>query len=176
MPYNILSEKSKKKNNLEYHLRLLTLVLYFMSGVTIIGFTLIIPSYFLLEVQKEVFQAGLSLGENELDKEKKKFNDTIKNIDNSIKIVESSIPKTKIPHELIEKITSSMNGGVQLQKLILTVSGASTTISIDGGAKTRDDFLQFVEGIKKTEPFREVNYPVELIAKNKDIKFQITVK
>lgn len=177
MTYNLLPEKSQKKINLEYRLRLLTLIFYFSSAVLLVGFVLLIPSYVLLEVQKNVFISESPENRNsELDKNRKKFAESIKGIEDSLKILEASKKSSLKPHELIDKIADVTGEGVYLNRFTYSVVGASTTIIVDGNAGKRDDFLAFVDRVKKTPPFKTADFPVELLARSKDIKFTITVK
>lgn len=177
MTYNLLPEKSQKKINLEYRLRLITLIFYFSSGVLLVGFMLLVPSYVMLEVQKNVFINESPENSNtDVDKNRKKFAESIKSIEDSLKILDSTKKTSDKPHELIDKISGVKGSGVVIQRFTYTLVGASTTIIVDGNASKRDDFLGFIDRVKKTPPFKTADYPVELLAKSRDIKFSITVK
>lgn len=177
MNYNLLTEETKKKNSIEYRLKELTVIFYLLSGILISGTILLLPSFFLVETKKSAAEEIINNTKQEEGKnDRGQFADTIKKIDESLKLIKVDSNISNSPSVLIQKIIGSKNDNVTINRFIYTLEGASSTVIIDGFAGNRDSFLNFVDSVKKTESFVSADYPVDLIARNRDIKFSITVK
>lgn len=177
---NLITDKQKREIKVDYYVRFASVSL--IVPISLLGIFLlayIVPYY--LSVSKKDAQVS------------EKFNSLL-NIENKENIGESAtrlVSKTQEQMKVAElyvsnefslsayfsKIILSKNKSIQITQLA-TLPGQSKQkqFLVSGLAKNRDGLVLFINDLKTTAGFAEVETPISDFAKEKDITFTLTVK
>ncbi len=177
--YTLLPEKEIKSLKIEYRIRILVVLLFFISCAMIIGICSLLPSYILSYAQeKNSVQKVQSINES-LDKDHDIFSADLLGsykIIKKIKLEQNNI----IFSNYLKKIDSYKNDFIvfnsfQLSKSQETSSSTSEMI-LQGKAKTRNSILQFKKVLESNSEILKVELPLSDLTKNKDIDFAFRIK
>jgi hypothetical protein len=104
------------------------------------------------------------------------FANTAKELDEKIKALSQLVDESKLPHFYINKLFNERGGVVTINHFNYSIVSATTSIGLEGNAKTRDGLLAFKSRLEKTDLFSKVDFPIDLLVKTKDIDFSMTLK
>lgn len=171
---HLLTDSQKKKVIKEYRLRLTTVICWLIIFVSLVGVTLLLPSYLTAVGKVNIIKAENQSKENSVKEMKaQNFNDKIKQVDSSLEAlgVSISIPS---PRETYDKIVGSLPQGVFLNRYTYSlVNDNSASISIDGTAIDRDSLAELQNRLKLNKEFSGINIPITGFTKKKDLNFSL---
>lgn len=169
----IISEELNKKLKREYKLRFFSILFFSLSFILVINIFLVSPSYLLLSLYEKAYTLNNYSSDHEnktkmLDEFNKKL---LQVYELSRKVPQNTKGvNTNITHILFDYA----GGAITLNSIELLDETASTKVTIRGLATTRDLLLQFQNVIKQDTRFADFNIPIETLAKQKDLNFNVT--
>ncbi len=164
----ILPPEINKKLKKEYFLRF-TSVFFLLIGIIIfINISLVSSSYLLLYLYEKAYVENIKTTNNE--ESIKKREELNKKIDSLYYLSKAYSEKTELDQlKISSKIFELANKGIQIESIEIIDS----TITLRGRADTRDNMLLFQNKMKEEKIFENFDVPIEVLAKQKDISFNI---
>jgi len=167
----IITDESNKKLRREYRLRFLSTLFFALAGVIVINVLLVSSSYLLLTLYERAYTTESSSNE-EVSKMNEQF---------ALKVAQVHALSQKIPSQadtvnmgVANLLFGYVRDGIAIQAIeIISVEDVSN-ITLRGTATTRDVLLQFQNTIKSNPSFQDFSIPIESLAKQKDISFNVT--
>lgn len=167
-----LLDSYKSKVLKAYRMRLATLYLSLLSLVFLTGFALAIPQYAILNSKREVLQNTHAI--NTKNVEVDEIKSEVNSIKSKLSIIKENGSQAPII-SILEKVLSKRGSGISITALDLSRGGGPASIRIEGTADTRDALVAFSKRLQEEPSFSNAVLPVKDLAKNKDIRFSITV-
>lgn len=174
--YNLLPEETQKHLLKEYRLRFLALLCGFFSAAFIIGAVLLLPSYIFVFEKKAELEQELEMLKKGEEAGAKGFSTSARAVEDKIKALATLDKGVEEPHAFFSKIIEERDKSIFLQRFSYEIVGTTTSLIVDGVAKTRDDLLAFQNRLERRAPFHSAEFPVELLAKSRDIRFSIIIR
>lgn len=168
--HNLLAEKERRGVSADYFLRLATLCFFGFGFVAIAGMLLLLPSYGYLSARGEAAKATPSSA----------LADKIRFEEASLELAkemlalvptQGSVAGSVVVGRVRAAATSAK--GIDLMFVGYQTSGA---VSVRGVARTRDALIAFGKGLSADPMLSGMALPVELLAKSKDISFELSGK
>ena len=183
--YTLLPEKEAGALRLEYKIRILIVLLFFVSSAVIVGIISLIPGYVISSIKENELTSKLE----ELKKSKeargidativelKQGSDILRQIQQDVK--ESSF-ENAIQNTVSAKLPKAIFTSIQISSVTETNStstnDSSYEVLIQGKSATRESLLEFKRNIEKNPIFSKVEFPIPDLTKTKDVAFAIKVK
>lgn len=169
----IILEELNKKLKKEYKLRFFSVLFFTMTIVLLINISLISSSYLLLSSYEKSYTSDSSYLENE---QKLKTREELNQKTFQVYTLIEKIPQktSAIDAKILELVFGYAENLIKLESIELLSEDTSVKISVRGTSLTREDLLQFQEVIKKDSRFTDFNIPVETLAKQTDVSFNVT--
>lgn len=174
--FNLLPDSLKWEIIKEYRLRLSIVVLIFVVFIELSFAVFMLPSivisyYKEKEVELRIDVLEKSFGESNTSL----IRSTIKSLNNDLNTIDKTLQYSEtIP--LIDIILSKKTNNIHITDISYTSSGTSTTnILIQGVSLTRDSLVNFKKSLEGSEKFKTIDLPISNLAKDKDIKFSMTM-
>lgn len=169
----IITDESNKKLHREYRLRFLSMLFFILTGVIVINVLLISTSYLLLTLYERAYTTESS---SERDNEVSKMNQEF-----ALKVTQVHALSQKIPSQtgtvnmnVAHLLFGYVREGIGIQAIEILPTDDVSNITLRGTATTRDVLLQFQNAIKQNPSFQDFSIPIESLAKQKDISFNVT--
>ncbi len=173
---HLLSPKEKKNILREYHLRLVVVTLLFVALLSVVTVALLLPSFFLSDVKENASAgrvAALDIPHATLDEASLKAFDTARRTLSKIQVIGKSLS----PSEMFEKILDLRPSGITVSSALYGSGEAGKVgVKIAGTALNRSTLVSYVDAVKATKIFSEVDFPVNNLAQEKDIQFTLEAK
>jgi hypothetical protein len=178
--YTLLPEKQIKGLEKEYHIRLIILGIFFLSGAVWIGIISLFPSYIFSVVQeKNAENQVLSLQKNS---KLPAIADTTKEISDA----NSAIARVRDGQDaitfsvIVEDIASRRTQGISITNIEIAHARTDsvpnqTNIAITGHANTRDQLVAFRQSLEADTALTNINLPISDLAYSKDINFSMSL-
>lgn len=149
-------------------------ILVFISIFFIINIILLFPSYISLRTEKATYKSESDALSKQIEvKDKEGLTVTMNQIQSDLSLVKPD--ETEI-YRAINAILNQTTTQISILSLNYTRGGKSpSSISIQGIAKDRASLLTFSNNLKKELLFTSVDLPVSNLAKQTDVKFNLTL-
>lgn len=172
--FTLLPEQHKKRLFKEYRLRLAIVFLFAVSAFFAIGSGLLFPSYISLKSEKTMYQLESQSLKKQIEaKDKVGLTTTMSQIQSNLALAK---PDETEAFRALNAVLSEMTGGISITSIGYTRgSGAQSSLNIQGVAKDRSNLLAFTNNLKKELLFTSVDLPVSNLAKQTDVKFNLTL-
>lgn len=175
--YNVLPEENQKSLKKEYILRLIAVASWFVGAIAFCGLVLLIPSYVITLQKKSELNLEIKQGgEAEANSSEANYTNTAKDLQEKLKTLAVLADETRLPHVFFDSILKEKSKDITLDRFHYELVGTTTTIILDGVAQTRDGLLSFKSRLEKTKLFRQVDFPIDLLVKTRNISFTMTLK
>lgn len=102
------------------------------------------------------------------------FDSKIRNVNEKLKVVQEIQNEFTKWSSFLIAVNDLVPENIQLN--LLAINQEAKTISIEGNAKLRDDFLKFKENLQNSSLLSEIESPLSNLVKKQDIDFRITAK
>lgn len=172
-----LPKKQKKSLKEEYFLRLLAVSLLLLFAIGILSLVSLSPSYFLLLEKEKIVAKQFS----EMEKFSKtavsdtEFQSDIKNFKEMTSLLRPSVGIISIS-DLVYKIISKKNLGIKIYSITaIYYKKEQYQLLIKGNATSRDIMKLFIEKLKESGLFENVDLPISNFTKIADIDFNISL-
>lgn len=173
--YKLLTEENKKEVVSEYKARRTSVVLALICLLVLFLFLSVLPSFIYVKFANETARLSLSSAEK-LSKsteptELKKWVGVL-----NTKLSAITPEKTSYkPEEDFKSILESKPDEVRVTGLSWQKTTTTLTLKVRGVAVSRQAALLFQSRLKSTSNWKEVNLPVEALANNTDVEFELTI-
>ncbi len=175
MDYNVLPEGKKLLLKKEYRLRVLSVILFGVGFLFLLGAAMLAPSVLSVLSKERLFSSQKAtletlkqtLAQNDPSGELAAAKELLQNLN-----TESA---HQSPSSLLRRILDAKAAGIALSSFTYDVSSAKPVLVLTGVAAARADLLAFQDSLKKIDVFETVNVPVGLLAKDTNITFDLTI-
>lgn len=182
---NLLPSEYKKKNRMEYLLRLVVVALFAVTSLALSNLFLLIPSYVRALSQEGTAEARLARvesgakkdtalvpGEQDPSARLAKLNEKAELFLRAKKA--GNISST--PTEGIQEIIKLKPVSLKISSIAYDKATGREKFVISGVALRRDDLAQFVETLKKNASFTKVELPISSYVKSANINFSLVIE
>lgn len=172
---NLLSSEEKKKRLTEYRERIVVLSLFLLTLLCFIGIILTGSILALASVEEKINanktarQSGNPAGEN-LTGLKEKMADLARKVEYAQKA-----PKLFHLSEAIELAMEKKTAGISFKSLVFNRDEKGNKINLAGKAADREQFLSFIEELKKDPSVISADYPTSALIKKSNIDFTVDI-
>jgi len=169
---SFLPKKNKQTLLLEYKLRVVTTICFFVCVLFVIALVGLLPSYLNEKAQADVLRT--QFGEEGTDEEKAIMVRRLSNhvlVEYLAKEIKSLSAKEKFS-VTISQILNDTQSGISLRSFLIN----EKSVSVSGVADTRTNLTLFQKNLKNNPLFKEVNLPLSDITKNIEAPFTIEIK
>ncbi len=167
---NILTTEQKNQVRKIYKRKFVVVFMGAMSLVGIIFFASIVPIYLQISTQSGVLQQKIQdIQSSELASIQEIRNKTVAETNTVLGLFQDSVLS---PQGYIEEIITGFEG-VQITQM--DVDYQDKTISFEGEAATRKDFVDMTNKLQALEWAKGIVVPVSRFAKSKDIPFSLSL-
>ncbi len=171
---NLIPPQAKKFIVREYWFRVVTVWLFLLSGVILVAFFIMIPSYVLVQSQLDAVETEvLKVGETEIDF--KKSEDFISEINAvAVQLGEAGV---LVPlYEIASTIQNAASVDIKLTNQTIKRNKVGIeSINIRGVAKSRSALAGFKTALERSALFETALIPISDLAREEDLPFAITV-
>jgi hypothetical protein len=175
---NLIPIEKKKKILTDFYSRLVV-VLFISLGISVfIASTVILPSYFISSVKKNIINQKLELQKQEqIPKLDEKTLLTLNSLNTKLNLVEKSIDnKYLVSQKIITEVVSRKIPGISITHIFYENSSTNgRRISITGTAVSREKLLLFRQGLEDYSVFKSVDLPISNFVKGSNIKFNLNL-
>lgn len=175
---NLIPIEKKKKILTDFYSRLIV-VLFISLGISVfIASTVILPSYFISSVKKNIINQKLELQKQEqIPKLDEKTLLTLNSLNTKLNLVEKSIDnKYLVSQKIITEVVSRKIPGISITHIFYENSSTNgRRISITGTAVSREKLLLFRQGLEDYSVFKSVDLPISNFVKGSNIKFNLNL-
>lgn len=173
--FTLLPEQYKKRLFKEYRIRLVTVFLFFVSMFFLISTALLFPSYISLSSEKSLYEVESKNLKKQIElKDKEGLATTLAKIQSNLSLAK---PNETAIYRAIGAILNQTNTNISITSIGYTRggAGAQSSLNLQGVAKNRESLIGFSNNLKKELIFSSVNLPVSNLAKQTDVKFNLTL-
>ena len=173
---NLLPKRDKKRLNIEYLFRLISIVLIFSSTTILLSIISSLPSYFLSNTKTNLVEERVNFLKTYLE-EKKKTDPAPVLFQTNEKIEVLELLKIPKINESIRSILSEKRSSIKINNFNLrgTDEGARS-LFVGGEARDRDSLISFAESLESVSQFMNIDLPLSNLAKNRDVDFSIVIE
>lgn len=168
-------QKNKEKIKKDFKLRLTIVFLIAFNIILVVYIVLILPTYFNLGLHKVDVK-------NRLDIEKKEFElrkgEDIKEqytISKAKIRALNSIEKVDV-HSIVSYLNDLSGDNTRILSFIYENKKDDKSIVISGLSKNRDTMVEFINKIKSSDKFNQVDFPISGLAKDSGLNFSLNIK
>ena len=171
---NLIPPSAKKKIVSEYWIRVVSVWFYLWTGAIVGGVFIMLPAYVLITTQVSVYEESARTASEKVSS----FEDVTKALEQTNKqaIAVSSGTSVPLVSEYIGVLRTLEGNGVTLTEISIQRSDLRfDPIKIAGTANDRQALAAFRDRLVADPKVESVDLPLSNLAKDKDIKFTITV-
>lgn len=175
--FNLLSQNFKLEIKKEYMIRRLIMCLIFIFAIQISFIIFILPTWISSFYKERVISIESNrLNENLSDSSVESVVEKIVGINKKLAIINTSLKYPGITIFIDESLDKKIPG-IYLDQFSVSLGAENQYNFVIGGvASTREGLVAYVENLKKSDLFSEVNLPISNLAKDKNIDFSIDIK
>lgn len=166
----LIPDEINKDLKKEYKFRFFTTVCFMLSLMIIINLAFVSSSYLLLYLYEKAYVTNGSGSNNESIKLYEQITQKIE----ELYVLSGKINQVnqKSDLHLVENLFINPPRGISIQALEMT---SDSQMTIRGIADTREDILVFQNIMKQNPVFKDFSIPIESLARQKDIAFNVTL-
>ena len=175
---NLLPKIEKEALKKGLKLRFIIVTLFLLTASFLVGFIMLLPSYFIARAHFYLTESGNSTntGNESLSKE---ILNLPSEINLKLKVLQSNIAGPSVV-DIFNKIISPVSTRVTINSISFSrdqnYQGKNgIDILISGTALDRDSLLSFLKLLKDSSFFSSVDVPISNFTKNKDIPFSMNI-
>jgi hypothetical protein len=174
--FNLLPDNLKSEIRAEYKLHKFILILTFIIFIQVSFLVFLFPSWLIsLYRENEVSAQIEEINKSPVAINANSISSIIKSTNTKLKIINTALEYPRlIPY--VDTIISKKTDNIHLIGIMFSTTAKDTaTISIEGLSSTREALVSFVKNLESAGKFKKVDLPVSNLAKDKDIKFSMTL-
>jgi hypothetical protein len=168
----IITPEINKKVKKEYSIRFFSIFFFMLSSVLCIFIIFTLSSYVLLTNYEQIYQTKLENTNGEIVVQNKNFIDRV----SKLFTLTHKVPQiNSISYfSIFEEIEGYTNNQVVISAFEIYSEEQEKKITIRGVAESREALLVFDSNIKSSKKFKDFEIPLDVLAKQRDISFNIT--
>ncbi len=173
---NLLPKLERKKIDREYKMRIAIIYLFFVSTAIFIGLILLLPSYFIADINEKYAKKEIIDLENSTENtEREEINSMLRDTKEKLELI-AQTEDSRYIHSIIDELSNALSGEILISNMVYREpnSEGAYSLSVEGVAKTRDSFITFTKLLD--EIFEDVVFPPQILASEKDIGFNLSIK
>lgn len=170
---NFLPEEDKRKIKKEYLRRLFVVIGIFSFFAISIGIILLLSFTIFLKDQEHNLERQLAVSEERLLRGK--IENTIslaEEINTKISLLDSGQKNVGEKSAFIKIILGEKTNKIKINDFFFD----NGKILIQGLSENRQDFLSFIDSLRKKKEFKKVESPISNLIKERDIEFKLTIE
>lgn len=170
---NLLLTEEKKEIKKDYLFRYVSILLFCLSGVSLLIILTMIPSYVLLKIDQKVLRQELSVAQDDqLNEDRKRLKEKLADLQKTLNIVDT----TQINSSLyLQKITEIQPRDINILNIDFIKESGANKIVLKGNANSRASLAAFIDLLEGVPEFSAVNLPFSSFARDSDIPFSINI-
>ena len=179
---NLIPQEDLEQTNIEYKKRLMVVFgVTFLVGFGLLAALLLPVPFSLSSLESQISQREKSL---RADLKNAGGEGSLKNLadtESKANFIISSQVKRPSPQASLREIAGLKSEGVSITGVEFTYNEAKkggnpySDLNITGSARYRDNLVNFIDALKKSTHFKNVNVPIQSLLKSEKIDFQITM-
>jgi len=164
----IIPPELNKKLKKEYRLRFFSIMFFIVTIIIFVNISLVSSSYLLLHLYEKAYAQNMKTTNNE---ESIKMKEMLNNkIDNLYYLSKAYVQNGEIDQlHVSTKIFELASTDIEIESIDII----DNAVTLRGKANTRDSMLVFQRKMKEEKTFENFDVPIEVLAKQKDIFFNI---
>lgn len=171
---NLIPPYAKKGVVIEYWIRVVSVWLFLLSAVALAVAALNVPSYILIQSQKQVYQDMFADANDKSEVFTKIEHEIIRT--NDIARLLALTDDGELLHAYVPHIESLANDRVRIDSFDFTLeAGKPSAITISGIAEDRESLVNLSDTLEADDYFVSADIPLSNLAKDKDIPFLIKI-
>ncbi len=176
---NLITEKQKKANKVDYLIRLFSVSLLVASLLGIFFLAYVVPYY--ISVSKKDLTVAEQLKSVINSENKENVGESVSQIvsqtRDELKAVDTYTINSVFPSSYFSKIIANKNANISITKLSFnTVNTKEVLFLVSGISKNREGLVSFIDDLKFKAGFANVESPVSDFAKDSNISFTLNIK
>lgn len=174
--FNLLPDNLKSNIRAEYKLHKFILILTFVIFIQVSFLIFLFPSWLIsLYREKEVTAQIEEINQSPVAINANSISSIIKSTNTKLKVINTTLEYPRLV-PFIETIIAKKSENIHLVGIMFVNNGKSTgTFSLEGLSSTREALVSFVKNLESSGVFKKVDLPVSNLAKDKDIKFSMSL-
>ena len=171
---NLIPAEAKKRILREYWLRAVTVWFFLWSCAILLGVTLLVPSYVLINLQIKAYASSAQTA----NEKNENYESVAKELEHASKLAAAVSEQFQRPTmtQYLSRIKSLESADAQVTRVNLSRDGESVReISISGTAASRQALADFRNRLREEDGVESVDLPISNLAKDRDIPFELTV-
>lgn len=165
----LIPEEINKELKKEYQFRFFTLLSFALSIVILTSLAFVSSSYLLLYLYEKAYVTNNSNSNNESVLFREQLAKKVEELHTLSAKVQSFDSKNNLNN--IEGLFTNDANGISIQALEMT---DASQITLRGIADTRENLLTFQNTMKQNPVFKDFSIPIESLARQKDVSFNVT--
>lgn len=171
---NLLPKKEKEALKKGLKLRFIVVASFIFSVSFLVGFIMLLPSYFLVSSYSSKTVSNAYFLESQNTESFQKIINLPEEVGSKLKFFQSNINNISVA-DYFSKIVEYLPQGVQLNSVSFSKNQNDTTILLGGVAVDRDSLVSFSTLLKKSNLFSDVVVPVSSLTKDKNLPFSMNI-
>lgn len=169
----IIPKDINKKLQHEYRIRFYSLFLLLISLVIFITLSLVASSYVLLYLYEKAYAVQ---SVDEKNKEAVQIREEFHSKLNDVYLLSNTLPTaSSTPHiDIVSEIYVQAENLVFIRSIEIGDISQPSSITVRGISSTRENLVTFKNNMKQNSVFKDFDIPVEILAQQKDISFNVT--
>lgn len=173
---NLLPIKEKKRVEKLYVVRFLTVIFVVLSVVALVGYILLIPSYFLTAAKEDLVQKErLILEASQEYVEFESLRDTVRIVNERLNVMDRS-GELILHEQLLTKLLLLKTKDITFNSIAYARSGDSQEVELRGAARDRASLVAFIQILEKEEDLDVVEAPVSNYVVSEDLSYVLKLE
>jgi len=175
---NLLSLEYKRKIRRRAIYKLLIVYILGFTTVLILASVFLTPSYMLAESKRLTAEKNLELLKTSISaKQNEEFEKTLKETTQKLQVLD--VPPTKKFYEVVGLLVDARTEGLSFNAINFRDASGNVgvyNLQLSGFAPSRETLLQFRNNLKEVPIFSNVNLPISVLARDRDIDFSMQLE
>lgn len=177
--YTLLPEDEARKLKFEYHIRIVIVLLLFISFSVLVGVVSLFPAYVVFssqenELNEKLIEVKKSKAARGIDLVIKEMNDS-EGLLNALKKLDQNTNLSSLIVQAVNTKNPSINfNSIQVSKV--TDSAYAYEIILQGKSSTREDLLLYKKSLERNLAFVKIEFPIPDLTKSRDVSFAVKIK
>lgn len=155
-------------------MRLLTVVLFFLSSLFLVASVFLFPSFISLFIDKQFLESQSQKIKHDISvKNNKGLLESLASIQTNLSYID--IQKTSL-YDTLLYVLERKPKDIKITKFNYVKGDTdNSSLSLEGYADTRDSLLSFSQKLESEKKFAKIELPISNLAKQSDIVFSLTI-
>lgn len=174
---NLLSPQYKIEATREYYMRLGIVSVIFVIFLVVIAGVLLVPSYASVLVDERVKKEELVHLTGTRDPELEKISKSIQLINKNLSSFSEPYTQASFSLGVLDPVLKTNRQGISIFEISYAANDpALRTLSLRGGASSRENLLTFISELEKTNLFEKIDVPISNLLRDDNVTFDLVLK